>query len=259
LKKEIVKITVICLIVLSGYVVMALHWEALKPYRGEDRLIEYLGAIFFFIASILFFACYWLSSQRGKDTPHLHSKRNKFYVFLAVLFFIGCGEEISWGQRIFGWQSPKIVQEMNGQRETNFHNIEIFNDQRYRRGNPLENERRPISSLLLDVDTWFFLFWFSYCLILPLVNRNSLRASRKFSQWGLPVPPLWIGSLLLVNFSLYAIPHLTWFLSHMDHDFNELKESYDGFLFAVLAHHELMKQLSLKKRAAPPEGEMQEV
>lgn len=259
MKKEIVKIVVIFLIVLSGYAAIALYWEVLKPFRGEDRLIEYLGAIFFFIASMLFFACYWFSARWAKDTPHLQPKRNKFYVFLAILFFIGCGEEISWGQRIFGWQSPVFVQEINGQGETNFHNVRMFNDPRYNRGNTLENERRPVLSIMLDIDTWFFSFWFSYCLILPLVNRYSLRASRKFSRWRLPVPPLWIGCLLLINFSMYAIPHLTLFLSHLDHDFNELKESYDAFLFAVLAHHELKKQLSSKKRIATQEEEVQEV
>ena len=259
MKKEIVKIVVIFLVVLSGYIVMALYWEALKPFRGEDRLIEYLGAFSLFIASTLFFACYWFSSRRGKDTGHSPLKRSKFYLFLAILFFIGCGEEISWGQRIFGWQTPKIAQEINSQREMNFHNIRIFNDPRYNRGEPLENERRPVLSFLLDVDTWFFSFWFSYCLIIPLLNRYSLRASGKISRWDLPVPPLWIGSLLLVNFSMYAIPHLTFFLSHLDHDFNELKETYDGFLFAVLAHHELKKQLSLKKRIAAQREEFQEI
>jgi len=113
LKKETIKIVLICLFILSGYAVIALQWEATKPFRGEDKLIENLGAFFLFIASVLFFACYRLSSRLGKDTRYLHPKRNKFYLFLAILFFIGCGEEISWGQRIFDWQTPVFVQEMN--------------------------------------------------------------------------------------------------------------------------------------------------
>jgi len=219
MKKETIKIVLICLFILSGYAVIALQWEATKPFRGEDKLIENLGAFFLFTASVLFYACYRLSMRLGKDTRYLHPKRNKFYLFLAILFFIGCGEEISWGQRIFDWQTPVFVQEMNAQRETNFHNISIFNDPKYGRGGPLENERRPVLSFLLDVDTWFVLFWFSFCLILPLVNRYSLQSSRKFSQWGLPVPPLWLGSLLVVNFSLYAISHLFYLLNRMVLDF----------------------------------------
>lgn len=247
MKKATIKIVLICLFILSGYAVIALQWEATQPFRGEDRLIEYLGAFFFFTASVLFYACYWFSSRLGRDTPHLHLKRNKFYLFLAILFFIGCGEEISWGQRIFGWQSPAFIQEMNVQGETNFHNISIFNDPKYGRGAPLENERRPVLSFFLDIDTWFVSFWISFCLILPLVNRFSLQSRWKFSQWGLPVPPLWIGWLLFFNLALYLITHLFYLLNRMVLDFIELRESYAAFLFAVLAYHELMKLLLLFK------------
>ena len=257
LKKETTKIILIGLFVISGFVVIAFDLEAMRSFNGEDGLIENLGAFFFFTASVLFFLSYRMSSRPGKNTPR--PKKNKFYLFLAIIFFIGCGEEISWGQRIFKWPSPVFVQEMNTQRETNFHNFNLFNDSRYRQGKALENERRPVLSILLDVDTWFFLFWFSYCFILPLVNRYSLRASRTISRWGLPVPPLWIGCILLVNFSMYAIPHLlSLHYRRMDHNFNELRETYEAFLFAVLAHHELKKQISLKKGVDSEEKEMQE-
>ncbi len=249
------KIVLIGLFILSGYILIAALWDELEPIRGEDRLIEYLGAFFFLTASVLFFLCYRFSSRSGKDAPC--PKKNKFYLFLAIIFFIGCGEEISWGQRIFQVPSPVFFQEKNSQREINFHNFNIFNDMRYRQGNPLENEERPILSILMDVDTWFFSFWFSFCLILPLVNRYSLRAGREISRRGLPVPPLWIGVLMLFNFSLYGIPHLLSIPSWLDHDFNELRESYDAFLFAVLARHELKKQISLKKKGNAEEEEMQ--
>lgn len=255
MKKNMLKKGLIFLVVLSGYVAVSLAWEASKAFRGEDNLIESLGAFFLLTASILYFSCYWLSSRAGKDSPDLHRKRNGFYVFLAVIFFIGFGEEISWGQRIFDWETPKILSEINRQGETNIHNIILFNDPRYRDGGPLENKRRPVLSILLDVDTWFFSFWFSYCLILPLLNQYSRQSSRYISRIGLPVPPLWIGLLLLVNFSMYAIPHLFSLLVYMDHSFNELRESYDGLIFSVLAHHELKKQLFFNKRVHAEEEE----
>lgn len=147
---------------------------------------------------------------------------------------------------------------MNVQGETNLHNIGIFNDPKYGRGGAMENKSRPVLSFLLDVDTWFVSFWISFCLIIPLVNRYSLQSNKKFSQWDLPVPPLWIGYLLLFNLSLYAISHLYYLLNRMVLDFNELRESYAAFLFAVLAHHELKKQLLFKKReSAERGGEMQ--
>ena len=143
------------MIVLSGYVAVSLEWDASNPFGGEDHLIENLGAFLFFTASILYFVCYWLSLRLSKDIHHPR-KRNIFYFFLAVLFFIGFGEEISWGQRIFNWETPQIFKTINKQKETNFHNIRLFNDHRDRRGETLEKERRPVLSIMLDVDTWFF-------------------------------------------------------------------------------------------------------
>jgi len=233
----------IYLVVLSGYAAITLGWEASKPFRGEDHLIENLGAFFFFAASILYFVCFWLSSRSAKETHNHHPKRNGFYFFLAVLFFIGLGEEISWGQRIIGWETPQFIKEFNRQDETNFHNIRIFDNK-----GKWDKDKTPVLSLFSNFTTWYFLFWFSYCLILPLANRYSLRSSRYCSRLGLPVPPLWIGLLLLVNFSMYAIPYLFSLLGRMSHGFTELKESYDAFIFAVLAYHELKKQLLLKRR-----------
>ena len=43
----------------------------------------------------------------------------------ALLFFLGTGEEISWGQRIFGWQSGEFFMENNKQFETNLHNLRV--------------------------------------------------------------------------------------------------------------------------------------
>jgi hypothetical protein len=44
-----------------------------------------------------------------------------------VLFAIGCfyfaGEEVSWGQRLFGWATPEPWQAINKQSETNLHNL----------------------------------------------------------------------------------------------------------------------------------------
>jgi len=42
---------------------------------------------------------------------------------LSVFCLFAAGEEISWGQRIFGFMPPEIFQEMNFQQELNFHNI----------------------------------------------------------------------------------------------------------------------------------------
>lgn len=46
--------------------------------------------------------------------------------------FYVCGEEISWGQHIFDWQTPETWSEINDQNETNLHNTSAWLDQKPR-------------------------------------------------------------------------------------------------------------------------------
>ena len=47
-----------------------------------------------------------------------------FFTFgWAVVLFIAMGEEISWGQRILGFETPESISEINFQDEFNIHNI----------------------------------------------------------------------------------------------------------------------------------------
>ena len=47
------------------------------------------------------------------------------YLFagLGLASFVICGEELSWGQWIFGWETPEDLAEINLQDETNLHNL----------------------------------------------------------------------------------------------------------------------------------------
>ena len=44
---------------------------------------------------------------------------------LALFFFFGAGEEISWGQRIFNIESSEFFTQNNAQGETNLHNLMV--------------------------------------------------------------------------------------------------------------------------------------
>jgi hypothetical protein len=49
---------------------------------------------------------------------------------LACVYF--AGEEVSWGQHLFGWQTPESLQAVNRQQETNIHNISSWFDRKPR-------------------------------------------------------------------------------------------------------------------------------
>lgn len=83
----------------------------------EDGPIEWLQFVSFLAAAVLFGYGAWRLARRGD-------------VLGAALLGIGAlgifgiaGEEISWGQRIFDFQTPEGLAEANHQDEFNVHNI----------------------------------------------------------------------------------------------------------------------------------------
>jgi hypothetical protein len=88
----------------------------------EDGLFESLTAILMII-SMLFLgsAVLWLSKKPQQGTVYRYVKG--FYILLMVVFFVYAMEEVSWGQRIFGWATPEFIEKGNIQNETNLHNF----------------------------------------------------------------------------------------------------------------------------------------
>lgn len=92
-------------------------WFYALDFMKEDGPIEWGTSIPYFIAVIV--------SALVSVSLYRNGQRlfGVLYALLAVgLFFIG-GEEISWGQRVFGWQTTHFFAEHNIQDETNLHNM----------------------------------------------------------------------------------------------------------------------------------------
>jgi len=87
-------------------------------FLREDGIIEFSTAGFFFISSVLMILiCKNTSITRS-------SQRFKIFTILfAISFFIIAMEEISWGQRLFGWGTEGWFKSHNYQNETNIHNV----------------------------------------------------------------------------------------------------------------------------------------
>ena len=62
-----------------------------------------------------------------KVARHYSKQRQHLAMILAIatvlLLGLMIGEELSWGQRIFGWSTPSFLAEINSQSEINLHNI----------------------------------------------------------------------------------------------------------------------------------------
>jgi hypothetical protein len=83
----------------------------------EDSILEWAQFAFFVLAAVgagLIARSLYAAGKRGPALAYL--------VFALGVFFVA-GEEISWGQRIFGWGTPGELHEINAQDETTVHNI----------------------------------------------------------------------------------------------------------------------------------------
>jgi hypothetical protein len=84
----------------------------------EDGLLESLTVLALVISGVNLFRSARLAVLDSND------KRNVFLLFFMATFcWLVAMEEISWGQRIFLWDTPFAMQKMNSQNETNLHNL----------------------------------------------------------------------------------------------------------------------------------------
>ncbi len=85
----------------------------------EDRVVENLQFVAFFLSSLIFFKLAVENVKKDKLFGLFY-----FIGFLS-LFFVA-GEEISWGQRILGFETPEQLAERNYQKEFTFHNVDFI-------------------------------------------------------------------------------------------------------------------------------------
>lgn len=85
----------------------------------EDESIENLTSIALFAASFyVLFRCFQSLAAKKFLWSFIQ-------LLLAIALFFMAGEEISWGQRIFHWETTGMFKKDNLQGETNFHNLKI--------------------------------------------------------------------------------------------------------------------------------------
>jgi hypothetical protein len=93
------------------------HKPLFRFLTNEDSLLEWPQFVGVAAASIFALACAW----------RLHSAGRPLLAFAYLAFGLGClfvaGEEIAWGQHIFGFGTPERLEEINEQEEVTLHNI----------------------------------------------------------------------------------------------------------------------------------------
>lgn len=135
---------------------------AYKMFTGEDKIAENLQVLFWGLAFVLNIGLIGRIFKSGQKNIAV------LYIVLAAGIFFLIGEEISWGQRIFGWETSETLKELNKQEETNLHNI------------------HGVGTMF----KYFHLVIGLYGTILPLIFMNAMGARRRNSEVvSLLVPP----------------------------------------------------------------------
>ncbi len=216
------------LIISAGYLlltyvlVLLLDDDTIVRLTEEDSYFESVGAVYWLVASVLFFVLF-VKYPESNDFHFIKTNRNIFYFLLGCLFFVGFGEEISWGQRIFGFQTPELLDEINMQQEVNIHNLWIFH------GKDAEGQPKGFLGKMTNIDRLFSVFWFTYCFLIPIANRKSAGMAGFLNRIALPIGPIWMGSFFVLNYLISKI--VQWTLQPVV----EIKEHNFAFLFVVLA------------------------
>lgn len=145
----------------------------------EDGPVENTSAIFWFLAAAL---TLFSLVRRAASTRRSPFRSALWSYLFAVLFFIVCGgEEISWGQRLLGFDTPKIIDEVNLQHETNLHNIGSI-------------------SVFANV---FFCLAVGYFLVVPFVMKKRPNLERYVAYHDYPVPHRSATNVFLITLAVW--------------------------------------------------------
>jgi hypothetical protein len=139
----------------------ALHWIS-----REDGLLE-MGTFLALMAGagLCLYRAWTLRNQRSR-------RFTAMLIMGAVVLTFGAGEEISWGQRMLGIESPEFFQAHNAQNETNIHNLVVAG----------VGVNKLIFGKLLAIGLA------CYLIGLRLIYRRSHYFAKQVNRFAIPVP-----------------------------------------------------------------------
>ena len=188
----------------------------------EDHYFENVGAISLFAASAISLFVF-MRAVNMREITRMHWIKLFVYSALAMLYFFGMGEEISWGQRILNIQAPAGIAQENTQEELKIQNLAIVE-----------------KNLFLNSNTIYTVFWIGFVIAIPLLSLAWKRFNL-FAEKFTPIVYWGFGLLFLLNYLLAKIGN-TIFLSVYKYQtlllpqaVQEVKESNYELLFVFLS------------------------
>ena len=176
----------------------------------EDGVVEQATALMFLIAAVgSFAAAFQWAAARHRQGPTA-ARRSVWLVLLGLFFVVCVGEEISWGQRMFGFETTETLQRINVQGEMNIHNAFGY-----------------------LADHLYIAGVFIYGGLLPLLTRRYEFWRRATAWLGLPIATigLAIGFILVSTIHDWTLYRIVPYTSEVRAA--ELRELLSAFCFSL--------------------------
>ena len=215
------------LLVVLAYFPAYVSKDLLIRLTREDGPFEWTTAILLLATCIAFLVLAILPNYSIFKSKKGVGSRPLYFVLFALLFLFASGEELSWGQRIFNFDTPEAIKERNVQEEFNIHNLEIFH------GSTKEGEEKTGISALFTLHRMYYLFFLFYLLFLPLLNRFNGFTRNMIQKYFIPVPSLFLGVLFLFNL-IYGKAIGMMHTGYHSHGIVEIKETVISVILFAL-------------------------
>jgi hypothetical protein len=184
--------------------------EAFLIWIREDGLAEWLTFIELLIMSVYsFMSSYLFSHSKNEEAAR------RVWLFFGFLFLFGAMEEISWGQRILGIESPEWFLKHNRQFETNVHNLVIYG----------VNLNKLVFGRILGIMVLI------YMLATPILYRLNRSFKNFINRWAIPIPQNY-QILLFIIINIILGYHLG-----LIKKVSELRELSNCFFFLLALMH----------------------
>ena len=179
-------LALVTIIIAIGYLLFYTNSAQFEWFIQEDGVAEWLTVAGLLLGSIV---CFYRLGRLMKT-------RSKWFLFvtfgLGLFLFFAAGEEISWGQRIFGISTPEYFQQHNAQQETNLHNLVV---------DGVKLNKLIFSVILVSLLSIFL-------LIVPIVHQKNEPIRKFLDRSAIPVPQWYQVIGFVVVFALTSlIPH----------------------------------------------------
>lgn len=186
-------------IIIAAWIVITVDPDFYYVALQEDQVPEWMTFWAFLIAGILF-------TQAAYRHYGAESRIPWFLLCVSIFCFFVALEEISWGQRLFGYQPPAYFLQQNFQQEFNFHNV-------------VETDWRllALKAVILGFGIVLPVIW-----MIPLIRRLCLKMT-------IVPPPIFFAPAFLAAYCLYEV--YPW---HFSGELVELMLGF-GFMFSALA------------------------